>query len=241
MSLKKTDLRDAVWQRCGRPVRDESAQNVEVTNEEIEQFLDEALERITDWVPNKTVRYITTVADQQTYSVPSSVLNILDVYRDSAGVFYTKFDDDIWLAASPLELQGISIYLNPALYDIVMGQVVALERMNAVDFDFDPTASEVTLMPQPSSSGDRVYYLAAEAWEWTDSGTFPLTQFRRAIMLWAEYQVLAQLEQRRSKLSGQPRAGGTIGYQAGFVLESASEKRRIQFEAEALRLSKVFL
>lgn len=235
-------MREQVWRNSGRPNRDTTKNQYEISNDDIDEYLDEAFEEIYKRVPKKVLRYITTVADQQTYDVPVTVKNILEEIWESYVGLKVSFDSELdFFDSDAFEAEGLSLYHNPNLFDIFMGNVKSLGRMDPVGLELDSFASTMLVYPCPTMAGDKIYYVAGEEWEWTTSGTdktFTDNRFKAALRLWAEFQVISMLAERRSNAAGVPRSGGTLDYGAAFSLKTTADRKLEQFEEQCFYLGK---
>jgi len=243
LTLLRATLIEELWANLGRPNRDTTKNSYEITTAQMGSYLDNALLELYRFIPVRTLRFITTVKDQATYSVPATVRTLLEVYWPRTGFFATTFADQIYYYRLPglgeSDIWGLSVFNNPSLFNVATAKLKQMDRLTPVTMVLELPTNQVRLSPAPSSGGDQAWFMAGEQWDWTSIAE--MDEFKRAIMLWGEHESLDSIESRRNKLSGIPRSGGTIDYGGALALKQTSEKKLEEFKKECLLLSKLWL
>jgi hypothetical protein len=204
---------------CGKNV----ATNDELEDTEILQYGTDILQRIGEKIPSKALRYVTSVANQREYDVPSTVLRIQKVFP------WDTVDQDLMvLGGYKVDESSSNEYYNfPSLWRIkMMRKIAGLPR---IQYQFDPIDKKLILDPHPEEAGLRYYYLSVEKSKWTLANV--PDDFEEVLVLGVTWKSLEQVALKRSQLGGVMREGGRVTYPA-TELWNLAEKRRDEFNTE---------
>lgn len=166
----------------------------EVTDASIAQFVTDGLVYLNRWCPAWSIETLTTVANQQTYSVATGVFEAAFVdYRGDSTV------SDIFGVDFNVILPG-GDYLNSNLtYDVetdIYRQVIdALTRQKVrgqFDWEWNEFDKKIYLIPPPTVSGNKVYYVGLRPWT---MATIP-ARFEILVVKYAVVETLLQKARR---------------------------------------------
>lgn len=227
MALVKADLIEELWARLGKPRRTGEGGAVEIDNTDMGNALEEALADVSSKIPKKSLVYITTVADQQEYDPPTGVIGVIEALDEDVGEpTAVSFDSDIPCAVKDT-YGGMSIYDNPSLADIRTMKEKSLANAYQQEIDYKDEG-KIWISPAPEEAGDKIYFIGKILWTWAD---VPV-RFKKAILIYGRIISLQILEERRNRLSGVPRSGGSIDYGAGVPLQKASSEAHLDYDRE---------
>jgi len=215
VALQLADVRGRVRQEAGNPKTDE------VSDDDIDKWIDEGLDFLGRYVPAWTTSSITTVKDQQEYSVESDCLDI--VFCDWAGttllsdVFGDEFD----------VITGKSIYdVELDQYKMIVEAMTKRQITDRYEWEFNPFDNKLWLIPPPSASGDKVYYVYLVPWSLS---TIP-TRYEKYVVKYAVIQAVKQKARRGRRESAIAHRGDLVPWtQADPSLQDA---RTAQAELE---------
>jgi len=193
----------------------------ELDDTEIVIYSTNILERISDAIPSKALRYITSVANQRDYDVPSTVLRVQKLFQ--------------WDAVEPEQLLDLgscqvteatsSEYYNfPSTWAIKMARKIA--GLPRIQHTFDPITRKLSIDPHPLVDGDKYYYQSVEKSKWTVEN-LP-ADFNEVLILGTSWKSLEQIALKRAELGGTMRADGRVTYPATEIFNLA-EKRKDEF------------
>lgn len=196
MALDASALRTRIRLEAGNPPVDI------LPNANIDGFVAEALEEFDRFIPSWAVSYVTTEATTQAYSVHADAIEV--VFCDWAGgrrtmadVFGSDFDIEF-----PAEGYDVMLDKIPELVDAMKLQQIE----DRADWDWNEASSKLWLIPPPSTTGDRVYYIYIKAW------TLALCKdrFEKFIVWYAIAQALKVRARRQKRLSAVAHTGNIL-------------------------------
>lgn len=226
MALILSELESEIREEAGSPTL------VELSVAQIDRKVTAALVEFSGYVPYVSIKTLATVAGTQDYSVPATVVNVLEVYPSQAGA--PSLDEDLPPDAS-LSLAGFTTRLyfeHPSLWEILQIKLRAFRKNTGVDWQFNPTTGILRLFPVPGSV-ENVYYLTKEDWSLATISA----RFRELIVLYATSKVLDLVALYRDRAAGISRAGNRLDYPSAPLRDSAKIKMAA-FLDKAIGLSK---
>jgi len=212
MALDYASLIDRVRVEAGSPSSAEIADSV------IQQYIDEALTLVNRYIPRWAVGSLTTVKDQQAYSLDSVVKDVL--FCDWRGT--TSLED---VFGSGFDVLPKTFYFDPEteVWDKFVRMRQRLESEKSYGYIYNEEDNELWLIPAPDSAGSTVYYIYAE--DWTPA-TLP-EKYAHYIVRYATAQVLKVLSRKRRKDAAIVHAGNIVPWnQADQLLKDAQKLER---------------
>jgi len=171
-----------------------------VPDANIENWIAEALEEFDRYIPNWATSYIETVGDQPDYSVHEDAIEVVFVgwaggRATMADIFGGEFDVEFPAEGYDVMLDQVTQYV-----DALKAQQIA----DRADWDWNEATEKLWLLPPPSTTGDRVYYIYIKAW------TLALCKdrFEKFIVWYAISQALKVRARRQKRLSAISHTGG---------------------------------
>lgn len=196
----------------------------QLSEDQTEDAVLSAISEYSRYRPIKVLDSLTTVKDEGAYdlSAKERIINVKEVFYDSS---LSSSFDEYW--PDPLigsRLEGLSIFENPSLWTQYIQRLEQYRYMFSGSFEFDESGKILTLIPAPSSTGRKVYYV------WLKEHV-ALTVPERdtdTLLLWAKAEAKDMLG---SKMSTEIRS--VSGFGQSVTLGATSES--ITEESEGLR------
>ena len=195
----------------------------EVDDVDIQRHYPWILSRIGEKITIRTLRYVTSVANQREYSIPDAVLRVVKVYKwDSSYGNYLTFSD---LGASHRKNSSIDganeYYRFPSIWAIEsMERIRGLSRTR---HEFDPINRKLRIDPYPTEAGLKYYYTSADKTKWT-LGALP-EDMEEVVVMGVIWKCVEQLVMARSELGGVMREGGRVTYPASELWNIAKDMK----------------
>ena len=222
--MTEKELIDAVRAECGKIT---VAQD-EVDDPDIIRYGQKILKLIGEKITVKTVRYITSTADEREYAVPSEVLRVQQVFPWDA--IQDEFDFGQTSVVAGFNGGIVSDYEFPSLWKIkMMRKMRGLPRIN---HEYDPINRKLKIDPAPSEDDIKYFYKSVDRTKWTLK-SLP-DDFEEMQVVGVSWKALSQVALKRSNLGGQMREGGRVTYPSTELRLFVQDKKD-EFD-EALRV-----
>jgi len=168
------------------------------------------LDIIAEHLPQKTLRYITSVADQRGYDVPTTVMRVKKVFPWGALEESTLDLSTSGATGTAVVAFEHESYNFPSLWTIdLMRRRRGLPKIR---HSFDPINHKLYIDPYPTAAGDKYWYMAIEKADWTLANV--PTDFEYLVVIGTSWKTLEVLMLNRTQLGGITRLGDTIEYPA---------------------------
>ena len=144
----------------------------EITDDQLGDVIEDTLYQYSQYKPRKKIGYITTTKDTGEYNVTdsdiatnveSSIISIIDCFYGMSGQYFdTDFPNILGNDFAMGRLSGISLFDNPAITNQYLQKLDYFKRKYGSDWEFwdrGDDAKILVLIPAPSSSGDKIYFL----------------------------------------------------------------------------------
>jgi hypothetical protein len=177
------------------------------------------------WIGEKitirTLRYITSVANEREYSVPSAVLRVVKVFKwDSSFGNYLSVTD-MGATHRPGTGEGSEYYHFPSTWTIDM--MKKIRGLSRVRHEFDPINRKLRIDPYPEEAGTKYYYISADKSKWT-LDDLP-QDFEELVAMGCTWKCTEQIAMKRSELGGVMREGGRVSYPASELWAIARDMK----------------
>jgi len=190
--------------------------------------INSAVKEYSKYRPIRKFDSLTTIAGQAAYplSAKERILRVSDVYYSTLPMYPFQ---GFWGEMADLgRLEGLSVFENPSLWVQYMQRFEKYKEIFDGDFEYDRTTKILMLIPPPSNSGDKVYYI------WTQrhtTVTIPEDDYD-TLLLWAKGEskemVSGKLGTQISAVSGYGESI-SIGASSGSLMKEAGDfKSRFQ-------------
>ena len=190
--------------------------------------INSAVKEYSKYRPIRKFDSLTTIAGQAAYplSAKERILGVSDVYYSTLPMYPFQ---GFWGEVADLgRLEGLSVFENPSLWVQYMQRFEKYKEIFDGDFEYDRTTKILMLIPPPSNSGDKVYYI------WTQRHTvltIPEDDYD-TFLLWAKGEskemVSGKLGTQISAVSGYGESI-SIGASSGSLMKEAGDfKSRFQ-------------
>jgi len=193
----------------------------EVDDADIQRIYPWVLERIGEKITIRALRYITSVANEREYSVPSAVLRVVKVFKwdSSFGNYLTV--TDMGATHRPGTTEGSEYYHFPSTWTIDM--MKKIRGLSRVRHEFDPINRKLRIDPYPENAGVKYYYISADKSKWT-LDDLP-QDFEELVVMGCNWKCVEQLAMKRSELGGVMREGGRVSYPASELWAIAKDMK----------------
>ena len=144
--------------------------------------INSAVKEYSKYRPIRKFDCLTTISEQPAYllSAKERILGVSDVYYSTLPMYPFQ---GFWGEVADLgRLEGLSVFENPSLWVQYMQRFEKYKEIFDGDFEYDRTTKILMLIPPPSNSGDKVYYI------WTQRHTvltIPEDDYD-TLLLWAK-------------------------------------------------------
>lgn len=178
--------------------------------------------------PIEVLDYLTTEGEKSDYTLSSKtrIMDVKDVYYSTA-VSYV-FDEYFPDAPNLGRLEGISIFDNPSIWTQYIQRLEQYQRIFDGDFIFNQAAKILTLIPAPTNSGNRVYYVWKQMHEVGETRVTVPEDDIETFLLWAKAECKEMMAGKRGE-----QIQSVSGYGESVSLGSSSKD--LNEEAENLR------
>jgi hypothetical protein len=212
----ETDLSQGVRAECGKAASTAELEDTDIRRES--QFI---LNRIAEMIPVKTLRYITSIASTSDYDVNASTVNVRKVFQ------WDDVDSNLMVLGGykANEAGRDELYNFPSLWAIE--QFRRLRGMPKIRFEFHPVQRKLRIIPTPSQTGDKYYYISVEHALWT-MATLP-DEFKELVLLGTTWKCLEIILLKRSNLGGVLRDGGFVDFPA-ISMKGYIEQKKADYE-----------
>ena len=192
----------------------------EVEDVDIKRYYPWILSRVGEKISIRTLRYITSVANEREYSVPDAVLRVVKVYKWSATLSNYLSVSDMGATHQP---GGTSeeYYHFPSTWAIE-----SMERMAnlvRIRWEFDPINRKLRIDPHPTEAGLKYYYTSADKTKWT-LVALP-EDMEEVVVMGCVWKCMEQLATKRTELGGVMREGGRVSYPATELWAISKDKK----------------
>lgn len=194
MSLNQATIRSRARIEAGNPKTDD------LSNDTIDTFITDCLDKIAEYIPNWGIFDITTVIDRQAYSVDDDVIDIL--FCDWSGIvkFSTFFDADF--AALDFQIYDVEMDRYNQLRDYI-----AIEQIRYLyDWQFRESDRKLFLIPPPRTVGDKVYYVGVKAWTLENCPS----RFERYFVWYCTVEGLKTVARKKRRLTAVVHTGNIV-------------------------------
>lgn len=215
-------IRDRARLEAGNPPTDE------VSNALIEGYIVEALDRIDVSFPTWAVFYITTVANQQSYVIDTTVENVLFVDWRGDARLSEVFDADF----NALDFQFYDVESDR--YKRVKDAMVIKQMNEGYDWRYNEKDKTLWLLPCPTTAGKKVYYVGQIPWTLT---TLPI-RFEKLIVWYVTAQTMIASARKKRRLSAIAHTGDPMQWSLSDTVLSDAKALMEQFEDELAKESK---
>jgi len=201
MAYIESDLIAAVRAGCGKV-----AGAIELADADIQREEAFILNRIAETIPVKTLRYITSTAYVSDYDVNVATVNVRKVFQ------WDSVDNDLMVLGGYKadEVDRDELYNFPSLWAIE--QFRRLRALPKLRSEFHPISRKLRIIPTPTQTGDRYYYISIEHAAWT-MATLP-SEFKEVLTTGVVWKCFEIIILKRSTLGGILRDGGFTEFPA---------------------------
>lgn len=208
------ELHKAVRAELGKIPTDNT---VDIEPADILREADYILREIGTFLPEKVLRFITSVAQEPLYDVHDNTMRVQKVYR------WDTIDEDLMkLGSISTDEADASEYYNfPSLWTI--RQLRRLRNLPRVKHEWHPIGRKLKIKPTPDSTGLKYWYISIEKSEWT-LANLPL-DFEMLFVTGVAWKCLEIVALRRSDLGGVIREGGFVTYPSTELKKFVDSKR----------------
>lgn len=207
-----------------------SPKTSELTDVEIEQYIEEGKLEVQGVIPNLDFIEMSTVADQEDYYLADDVITVYKIHRRRSDV--SHMDEDLVIAPEQAVITGI--YRRPSQYLahlISVGYIADLMPMD--DFVYDRPTHSLKLIPCPTQVRCLVLQVGRE---WTDA--LLEEEMVEIVRDKAKVRCIDHLLARRADVMGFKRAGGGVVYvKDGLVKIRDDADKRATTKLEIMSLS----
>lgn len=194
MGLDTSALRTRIRLEAGKPPADV------VPDANIDGWVAEALEELDRYIPNWATSFIETIATQQDYSVHDDAIEVVFCSwhggrTTMADIFGSEFDVEFPAEGYDVMLDKITEYVDAR-------KVQQID--DRADWDWNEADMKLWLLPPPSTTGDKVYYIYIKSWTLADCKD----RFEKFIVWYSVAQALKVRARRQKRLSGISHTGG---------------------------------
>jgi len=213
-----------------------------LSEDRILEALQDAVRVMNERIHNRVYRVITTVADQQRYTVNSVCKGVLDVYRDLpvSDMLTADFSSQVDLGGlsysliTTLQTSGVSWFLNPSLYLDWQRKIKAWQKNSPRSWDY--IEGELWLIPPPGESGDLILYVSDDSF----SAVHMPAEWEYMIKWFAIADCLRHVATRRWNEAGVNSGGGLMTYSPQKFLADEADKYEKKFEKEVDRIAMMY-
>lgn len=222
MTLTISDIQGRLRRGVGNP---------SITTLSEAQLLDAIASAVKEYSkgrPIEVLTYLTTIGAIADYSLSSKsrIMDVKDVYYSTA-VTYT-FDEYFPDAPNLGRLEGISIFENPSIWTQYIQRLEQYQRIFDGDFIFSKATKLLTLIPVPTSSGNKVYYIWKQMHEVSETQVTIPEDDLETFLLWAKAECKEMMAGKRGE-----QIQSVSGYGESVSLGSSSKD--LNEEAQGLR------
>jgi hypothetical protein len=189
-----------------------------------DKFFSNALQELNQKCPDIVFELITTVANQQTYTISDSA-RVLEIFPNISGsvlngMLGASGDDEILSAMSGRNEGGFYLSAWGSLTDFIEIKTrLSIWRKNAKPFTFKQFGSSLYIIPAPGDSGDYIGYIAKKPFtEATIPDTFE--SILSDIYLCFQLRFLATIRVRET---GVMQGGGMISFPSEKLQQLAND------------------
>jgi len=222
--MTEQELIDAVRAECGKI----TVAMDEVDDPDIIRYGQKILKIMGEKITVKTVRYITSEADEREYAVPSDVLRVQQIFPWDA--IQDEFDFGQTSVVAQYSGGIVSDFEFPSLWKIKMMR--KMRGLPRVQHEYDPINRKLKIDPAPSEDGINYFYKSVDRTKWTLK-SLP-DDFEEMQVVGTAWKSLSQVALKRSNLGGQLREGGHVTYPSTELRLFVQDKKD-EFD-EALRV-----
>lgn len=198
-----------------------TAKMKEVLDADIKRIYPWVLARIGEKITIRTLRYITSVANQRAYSVPTAVLRVIKVFSWSSYEDNYLSVTEMGATHRPGVFDRDERYHHPSTWTI--DTMKKLRGLPKIRFEFDPINRELKIDPYPTEAGKKYWYLSVDKSKWTLSA-LP-EDMEELLVTGCVWKAAEQVAMKRSELGGVMREGGRVTYPASELWTIAKDKR----------------
>ena len=199
--MDSANLIKQVRTECGKVTNTDELEDIDIINES-----KNIISIIAERLPQKALRYITSVLNTRRYDTDAGTMRIQVVFSED-GVDPNIMD----LGNDIVDDSGFGLdedYNFPSLWTIkMMRKNRGLPR---IDYHFDPINKKLDIDPMPREAGKKYYYMSIEKGDWT-LAKVP-TDFEAMLTTGTSWKCLEIVALKRSKLGGIQRSGGFVDY-----------------------------
>lgn len=212
--MESITLRQQVRAECGKI----SPSSSELSDTDITSEAGNTIAIIANRLPQKVLRYITSVKNQRQYSTHANTKRVQIVFpAEDVGEALVDLGSPMAID----EPESNDEYWFPSLWTIrQMRRTRGRSRMN---FHFDPINKTLDIDPMPDEAGKKYYYISVEKAGWT-LAALP-TDFEPLVVTGTVWKCLEIVALYRSKLGGTMRAGGFVDYPVMGLREYIDAKK----------------
>jgi hypothetical protein len=164
-----------------------------------------ALENLSLYLPRRVITYVESTAGTQDYTISTNTPTwVLAVWPASGGfptVDSYAFDTIVDPAGGDA---SVSMYVNPSLYEVSLQRMQAIRRIASSSYSWNADTGVLKIMPCPSETGAKYYYLAAYIWT---SSNIP-DRYHNVLLMFAEAYAIKTWIVKSARLSGIQQSGG---------------------------------
>lgn len=152
MDKSLDEIKALIRRKAGNP------STADLTNDQVSDAIDSALIEYSKNRPVLVLEYLTTIADTAEYSL-SGKTGIMGIEECFYGMVANVFDTDFPGRIDLPGLSGIQVFHNPSIFIQYMQKVESYDRMFEGDYEWHGDRKKIELIPAPSSTGTKVYYV----------------------------------------------------------------------------------
>lgn len=178
------------------------------------------LQRINSEIPKKTIRSITSVADQREYPVATTTVRVREVIPASSIANIDELEENL------TEGYTEDDYNFPSLW--VIKNMRRARSLPNIRWEFNPVTKLLALDPVPTEGGVKHYYISMEDSVWTIADV--PAEFNEMVIAGTVWKCLMIVFLRRSTEGGILRDGGRVDYPASALKAFADSFKESFFE-----------
>lgn len=174
-----------------------------MSNDQILDCVAEACRAMSRYLDRRTLEFVTAAAGQQSYVVtsdpkPAYVHEVPEAPAASIDSDDFLFDAGESGATGMSNDPGVSYLDNPSVYEAMLQDRKHARRIPIHDFTYRPETGTLTVIPPPSTAGDKIYYVAG----YVHTLASAPSHYESVLLKFAEAEVLRALAAIRMRTPG---------------------------------------
>lgn len=151
------DLRDKLRRGLG------NLTTAQLSDDQAVDAIMSAVNEYSKHKPIKVLDFFATVKDKELYDLSEKkrILRVKEVFYNAGSYFFAEEFWPDWSAFGRLE--GISLFDNPSIWLQYIQRLEQYKAMFNGDFEYDPDAKMLRLIPPPSTTGLKVVFIWTQA------------------------------------------------------------------------------